>query len=220
MKKREWQTLALFVLLVSMAMLSACGSGSSATSGTLSVDDITNTDLTGGIYSVSTSATYAPSTGTALPNTEISYVASFAGGTTTTRSGKLSSNDTGKVFIGPWQITQDTVPIIVTINVTTGGLSSTKIASIPAISPLTVNPAAFGFKLTDTAGTPATVAVTGGFSPYTVSSAAPIDISAAVSGGTVTITKLTAAGPSNTSTDITITDNKGNKQIVVVGYYR
>jgi len=194
-----------------------CGSEKS---GTLILADITNKDLTGGEYSVETSATYTPETGSSLPGTEIKYTATFAGGTTTTRTGKLYTDSTGKVIIGPWQITQDTVPIIVTITATTGDLSVTKSSSVTAIAALTVTPQAFGFKNTDTAGATTTVAVTGGFSPYTASSAAPSDISAVVSGGTVTITKLTASGVTNTSTTVTVTDYRGNQQPIVVGYYR
>lgn len=208
--------LLLLCVVLSIWMF-GCGSEKN---GTLILADITSKDLTGGIYSVETSATFAPATGSALPGTEITYTATFVGGTTTTRTGKVNSDSTGKVIIGPWQITQDTAPIIVTIIATTGDLSVTKSSSVPAIAALTVTPQAFGFKNTDTAGATTTVAVTGGFSPYFASSAAPSEISATISGGTVTITKLTASGVTNTSTTVTITDNKGNQQSVVVGYYR
>lgn len=218
MRKKSLLILALGVLLATMGMLAGCGSGS--TSGTLAVADITKTDLTGGKYSVETSATFAPAIGTVLPNTEISFTASFTGGINTTRNGKLFSDSTGKVSIGPWEVTQDTVPTIVVITATTGDLSSTKMTSIPAVSPLTVTPQAVPFANTDTAGTTKTVAITGGFSPYSVTSGNPGDISVSNFGGTVTITKLTVSGLTNTSTTVTVTDTKGNQQTITVGYFR
>jgi len=220
MTKKWWQILMPGLLLTIMLMLAGCGSGNMSTNGTLTLDDITSTDLTGGTYSVATSATFVPNGKTALPGTEITYTATFAGSSTTTRSGKLSTDSSGKVSIGPLPVTQDAVPVIVTISAATGGLSSSKTASIPAISSLTVTPSAVAFANTDTAGTIRTVTVTGGFSPYTASSAVPADIGAAISGGTVTITKLTASGLTNSSTTVTVTDNKGNHQPVVVGYFK
>lgn len=215
-----WQILVSGLLMAILAFLAGCGSGSMSTNGTLSVADITSKDLTGGMYSVETSATFTSGTGKVLPGTVISYSATFAGSTTTTRAGNLSTDSTGMVPIGPWQITQDTVPIIVTINATTGGLTTTKTASIPAISALTVTPQAVAFASTDTAGTTRTVAVTGGFSPYTASSVLPADIGTAISGGTVTITKLAASGLNNSTTTVTVTDKNGNQQTVVVGYFK
>lgn len=221
MIKALWSTAVTCVLLVVIGMLAGCGSGSGSTSGTLTVADITTTDLGGGTYSVSTSATFAPSSGAALPGTEIKYTATFASTTTTPRSGTLYTDGTGKVDIGPWLVTQDTaVPTVITITATTGGLSSTKITSVPAISPLSVSPQAVGFLSTDTAGATKTVAITGGYSPYAVSSAAPGDIGVSISGATATIAKLTASWQTNTTTSVTITDNKGNQQIVTVGYYK
>jgi hypothetical protein len=214
--KKGWPILVSSLLVAAIAIIGGCGDGKS---GTLTVADITKTDLSGGIYNVETSATFTPASGSALPNTLISYTATFAGSTTLTRTG-TSLQSGGKAGIGPWQITQGTVPIIVTISATYEGLSATKVTSIPAISPLTVTPQAVAFTNTDTAGTTLTVEVAGGFSPYTVSSLNSADIAASVSGGTVTITKLTASGLTNTSTTVTVTDNKGNQQAVTVGYYR
>lgn len=133
-RRNKLQILMLGMLLVSMVILSGCGSGSLSTNGTLAVAEITKTDMTGGNYSVETSATFAPASGKVLPGTEISYTATFVGGVTTSRSGNLYTDSTGKVIIGPWPIIQDVVPIVVTINASIGGLSSTKVTSIPAIT--------------------------------------------------------------------------------------
>ena len=209
------------VLLILVGLLSSCGSGSGSTSGTLSVDDITLTSQGGGIYSVFTVATYTPSGSAPLPNTPISYTATFVGNTTTTRSATdVSSDGAGKIQIGPWSVNQDTVPIVVTITAKTGGLSSTKVTSIPASSPLTVTPQAIAFPNTATAGATATVAVTGGTSPYLVSSSAPGDIKADISGATVTLTKLTVSGLTNTTATVTVTDNRGAQQSITVGYFK
>lgn len=202
------------LLLVAVAVVAGCGSGSGSTSGTIT-NDITVTDLSGGTYAYTASATFTP----AMPSTEIKYSLTFAGSSTDVKSGTLYSDATGKVTLNG-TVVQDLVPVLITFTASTGGLSSTKIISVPAIAPLTVTPQAVAFINTDTAGATKTVAIAGGFSPYTASSAAPGDISATVSGTTATITKLTASGVTNTSTIVTITDNKGNKQEVVVGYFR
>lgn len=220
MRKKSWLILIMTLLLPTMVFLAGCGGGSKSNNGSLTVADITKTDLTGGNYSIETTATFVPTSGTALPNTEISYNATFVGATTITRTGKLYSDGTGMVKIGPWPVIQDTVPIIVTITASTGDISATKITSIPAISPLTVTPQSVAFTNTDTAGATNTVSVTGGFSPYTTLSAAPGDISATISGSTITITKLTASGLSNSLTTVTVTDYKNNQQTITVGYFK
>ena len=213
-----------FIFMVfGLALLAGCGSGSGATNGTLTVNPITATDLTGGAYSVMTTAVYTPASGaTVLPNTEISYTATFVSNNTVidSRSAKLSSDATGTVTIVPWKVTQLAYPVDITITATTGGLSSTQIARIPAVSPMTVTPQAVSFVSTSTAGAALTVAVSGGISPYAVSSATPADISATISGTTVTLTKLTASGVTQTTTTVTVTDANGNQQTVNVGYYK
>jgi hypothetical protein len=221
MSNKAWRVIMLGALLVTMAMLAGCGGGSMATNGTLTVAEITAKDLTNGYYSVETTATFAPNGLTALPGTEIRYTVTYAGSNTTTSNGKGYTDSTGAVNIANLPtITQSTVPTKVTITASTGGLSSTKTASVPAIAALTLTPVAVSFLSTDTAGTTASVAITGGFSPYTVSSATAADIGVAISGSTVTITKLTASGLTNTSTTVTVTDNKSTQQSVVVGYYK
>lgn len=117
------------LLLLVMVCISMFGCGSE-TDGTLTLAEITVTDLTGGNYTVESSATFI--SGKPIANTKISYTATFKGATTDVRTGELYSDSTGKVTIGPWQVTQGAVPIIITITATSGDLSATKPASIPA----------------------------------------------------------------------------------------
>lgn len=131
MVKRMLQFLMCGVFL---SVLAGCGSGSLSTNGTLTLADITVTDLTNGKYYVSTSATFVSGTGKVLPGTEITYTATFAGSTTKTIDGFGPTDSSGTFIIIPTpEIIQDTVPIIVTIVAKTGGLSATKVASIPGI---------------------------------------------------------------------------------------
>lgn len=223
MMTRGWRSLLLGMLLIAGIglMTTGCGNGGGnlATSGTLTLDDIAVTDLSGGKYAVETAATFTPATGTNVAGgPEIEYTAKFG---STTRSGKvIPQGTTGRAVIGPWQVDQAFEPIVITIVATTGGLSATKISSIPAIASLSIAPAAIAFTNTDTVGTSKTVTVSGGFSPYTVSSAAPGDISATISGSTITIIKLAPSSLTQASTTVTVTDNKGNQAPVTVGYYK
>lgn len=125
---RRMRKFFISLLLVAVVVLAGCGDN--GTSGTLTVADISTVDLTGGYYSVETSASYVPSTGTTLSNTEISYFVVFAGSQVVTKSGTILSGN----IIGPFLVSQESAPVIVTIKVTVGGLTTTKTSSIPATS--------------------------------------------------------------------------------------
>ncbi|MDD2732799.1 MAG: hypothetical protein PHF56_02570 [Desulfuromonadaceae bacterium] len=120
-------------LLCAIVCISLFGCGSE-TDGVLSLAEITVTDLTGGNFTVESSAIFI--SGKPVANTKISYTAAFKGTTTDVRNGELYSDSTGKVIIGPWAVTQGTVPIIITITAMSGDLSATKTASIPAATPV------------------------------------------------------------------------------------
>ena len=221
MKTTGWWALLLIMMTTVTWLLAGCGNGGGrlATNGTLSLADITLTDLSGGKYAVETTVTFTSASETNIPGgPEIEYKATFGN---ITRTGKvIPQGTTGTAVIGPWEVDQAFEPVIIKIEASTGGLSATKISSLPAIASLSVAPAAVSFTNTDTAGTSKTAVVSGGFSPYTVASAVPGDISATISGSSVTITRLTASGATNTSTTVTVTDNRGNQTSIVVGYFK
>ncbi len=221
MKTTGWRVLLLVMITTVIGMLAGCGNGggSMATNGTLALADISVTDLSGGKYTVETTATFTPASGTNIAGgPEIAYTATF--GSITRTGNVIPQGTTGTAVIGPWEVDQAFEPVIITIVASTGGLSATKKSSIPAIASLSVSPATAAFANTDTAGTSKTITVSGGFSPYTVASATPADISATISGSSVTITKLSASGPTNTSTTVTVTDNRGNQTQIIVGYFK
>lgn len=122
----------LLLCIVATLFLAGCGSD---TNGTLTLADITVTDLTGGRFSVGSSAVVISSSGKAIAHTKISYTATFKGTLTVQSTGDLYSDSNGSVIIGPWPVTQDTVPVVITITVTSGDLSATKTASVPAATP-------------------------------------------------------------------------------------
>lgn len=120
----------ILLLCVALSFLMfGCGS---ETDGILTLNDITVKDLTGGNYTVESSAIFVSSK--TIANTKITYTATFKinGTLIDSRSADLYSDNTGKVVIGPWQVTQNAAPIIVTITATTGDLTATKTTSIPA----------------------------------------------------------------------------------------
>ena len=122
----------LLLCFVLSVWIFACGS---ETNGTLTLAEITVTDLTGGNFSVNSSAILLSSAGKALPDSKISYIATFKRNNIVIdeRHGdKLPTDPTGKIDIGPFPVSQDTVPIIITITATSDGLSATKTASIAA----------------------------------------------------------------------------------------
>jgi hypothetical protein len=121
------------LLLLVLLCISMFGCGSE-TDGVLTLAEITVKDLTGGNFTVESSAIFI--SGKPIANTKISYTAAFKGTTTDVRTGELYSDSTGKVLIGPWAVTQGSVPIVITITAMSGDLSATKTASIPAATPV------------------------------------------------------------------------------------
>lgn len=211
----------LFIFLVLCCGLFGCGSGNN-TSGTLTMSDITSTDLTGGTYNISASATYVPADGKEPTGDNISFTAVYS-----TPSNVTPVTRTSNVTLGPSGIASynDTViqgnePVYLRLTASHGGLSQVKVSSIPAVAVLSASPAAISFVNTDTVGTAKSVTVTGGYSPYTVASAIPTDIRADILGSAITITKLAAGSTTNAATSVTVTDNKGNTYTIPVGYFK
>jgi len=198
-----------------------CGGGD-VSSGTLTMTDITSTDLTGGTYKVDATATYAPDNGKDATGAQIDFTAVYttpSNATPVTRTSKVTLSKTG-IATYTDMVVQGSEPVYMRLTSSIGGLSQTKIISIPAVSVLSASPATISFLNTDTVGTAKTATVTGGYSPYTVASALPTDIRADITGSGVTITKLAAGSTTNTSTTVTITDNKGNTYTILVGYFK
>lgn len=199
-----------------------CGNGNN-TSGTLTMSEITSNDLTGGTYNVVATATYAPDAGQDATNSEIDFTAEYStpsnATATKTKTSKVMLTKTGIATFSD-MVVQGSEPVYLRLIASIGGLSQTKMISIPAVAVLSASPAAISFLNTDTVGTAKTATVTGGFSPYTVASTLPTDIRADISGSAVTITKLAAGSTTNTSTTVTITDNKGTTYTILVGYFK
>lgn len=210
----------LMGIMLCMGMF-GCG-GETELSGTLAMTDITVTDLSGGTYKVESTATYTPVAGKVATGAEINFAAAYStrsNSTPVTRSSKFVLSGTG-VATYTDMVEQGNDPIYLRLTASIGGLSQTKIISIPAITVLSASPAAISFTNTETVGTAKTATVTGGFPPYTVASAIPADIRADISDAAVTITKFAAGSTTIASTSVTITDNKGNTYIINVGYFK
>lgn len=219
---RIFRCVKTLLVVFSIAMLSACGSGDGDTNGTLNMDVITVTDLGGGNYTVQTNATYIPTGGKDPQGTEIDFDATFATSTqTTTRSASIKLGTTGVASVS-WPVLQTTEPILVTIRASVGGLSDFDTKSVPAISPLSAAPAAVAFTNAEGIGVAKSITITGGYSPYTVSSDTTADIGAQISGSVVTLTKFVnvSATPVSAAANVFITDNKGNQLTVPVGYFK
>lgn len=212
------------LLLISVVLcvgLLGCGGGD-ISSGTLTMSEITSTDLTGGTYKIDALATYAPDAGKEPTGAQIDFTAVYttpSNATPVTRTSKVTLSKTG-IATYTEMVGQGSEPVYLRLVASIGGLSQTKIISIPAVSVLSASPAAISFLNTETVGSAKTATITGGYSPYTVVSAIPTDIRADVSGSAITITKLATGSTTNASTSVTITDNKGNTYTIPVGYFK
>ena len=209
------------MLMLLLLSLFGCGSDT-VSSGTLTMSEITSTDLTGGTYKVEATATYAPENGKEATGAEIGFTAVYttpSNATPVTRTLKVSLSNSG-IATYTEMVEQGSEPVYMRLTSSIGALSQTKIISIPAVAVLSASPAAISFLNTETVGTAKTATVTGGYAPYTVASAIPTDIRADITGSVITITKLAAGSAAIASTTVTITDNKGNTYTIPVGYYK
>lgn len=109
-----------------------CGSDSS-TSGTLTMSEITLTDLSGS-QGVSATATYLPEAGKSPIGVPIHFVAVFSTSTNTdTRTADYVVSNTGIAYYGPVTVVQGNEAVSVRLTASYGGMSQTKLAVIPAL---------------------------------------------------------------------------------------
>lgn len=122
----------LVVLFVFMSMLIVgCGS---ETSGNLAMSEITLTDLTGGIYSASATATYTPEGGKSPVGAEITFVAVYSTASASdTRTTKYTLSPSGIASYLNTEIHQGTEPTYLRLTAAYEGLSQTKTITIPAL---------------------------------------------------------------------------------------
>lgn len=214
----------LLSVVMSCVMFGCGGGGSGDTSGTLTLADITTKDLTGGRYEISSSAIFAPANSKSPVGSEIKFTAVYTtkSGASDTRSSTVTLSTTGIAAFSAL-VDQGDEPVYVTLTASIGGLSQTRNSSVPAIAPLTLAPAAVSFSNVEGIGVSKTITVSGGFSPYSVSSS-KTDIQASNAFGSSVVTLIknvnVSATPIADSAIITVTDNKGNQITANVGYYR
>ena len=200
-----------------VSSLGGCGnSGGGDLVGSLSLDTST-TDLTGGYYDASATATYSHPTKDPI-GTDITFnTVAFTNRSTlgvSNSTHKVNSSGAITVTYGPFQ--QRNIPIFIDINANTGDLTQFKRVTIPALSSLGVTPGAVAFAGTDPVGTTKTVTVSGGISPYVISSSSA-NIGVSINGNTVTVTLLASGGGTSSAT-VTVKDALGNSVAIAVGY--
>lgn len=123
--------LLLSVLLT--VCLFGCGSGE-GTSGTLTMSEITATDLTGGRYNVSATVTYVPEGGKSPVGAVINFTAVYS--TASAVNTIPSSQTLGTSGIASYtndSVFQGTEPINLRLTASFGGLFQTKTVTIPAL---------------------------------------------------------------------------------------
>ena len=127
--------LILFFVFLSTCMF-GCGSATETT-GTLTLSEITVTDLTGGRYNVDAIATFVPVAGKEATGAEINFTAVYSSPSNpnmATKTSKVTLSKTGiATFTGT--VDQGSEPVYIRVIASIGGLSQTKVASVPAIKP-------------------------------------------------------------------------------------
>ena len=128
---------ALSLLFVVMITLQGCGD---ETSGTLTMADLTIEDMGSGISKITSTATYSPSDGKSPLGVEITFNYSAIGSTTrvptlvnSSITSKLGSSGTADFLLTVDQVGEDQ---LLQVTASFGGLSVTKIDTIPALPSL------------------------------------------------------------------------------------
>lgn len=232
MIKNKLRFCMLSVLLILTILLAGCGgseSGSSSTNGTLTLSALTATDRTSGVYNVSASANYAPPAGKVPNGAQIGFtwVATPSGSTTSTSGSATTTLGTTGIGNFSIDVNQTSVPIYITITASMGDLSQSMQTTIPAFDvTLRTTPSLVSFTQVDPdGGQPSvSVALSGGYMPYSiVSNGASSDIEATLTGSAaLTISKLVASGTTSTSTytSIILQDSKGTTATLRVNYFK
>ncbi|HMN03982.1 MULTISPECIES: hypothetical protein [Geobacter] len=205
------------LLLIAGLLIGGCGgSGGDDLVGGLTLNASTN-DLTAGNYQVTATAKYTHPSKDPL-GTEIAFNTRVYTNISTlaTYSATYKVNSSGEVGVVYPVVRQRSTPIFYDINASTGDLNQFKTVSVPAVSSLAVNPTALSFADTDTVGTAKTLALSGGVTPFSVSSTTA-DVEASVSDRTVTVILMANPVGPQTAT-LTITDALGTRLMVPIGY--
>jgi hypothetical protein len=126
----------LLLCVVMSLWMFGCGSDS-GTSGTLIMSEITSTDLTGGTFKVDAIATYSPDAGKVATGADINFTAAYttpSNVTPVTRTTKYTLSETG-IATYTDVVVQGNEPTFLRLTAYIGGLSQTRIVSIPAVAP-------------------------------------------------------------------------------------
>ncbi len=213
----------LFVVL-SLWML---GCGSKDTSGTLTLSDITLTDLTAGRFKVDAVATYVPDAGKEATNAVIDFTAVYTTPSNVQPEIKTLSYRLSRTGIATYTypVIQANEQIYLTLTASMGGLSQTKYVTIPAIDVFNTTPSKVSFIQIDPVGGQADISVllSGGAPPYKVlKNDKSSEISATLLGTSLNISKNIASGTTSVATfvDIILVDGTGALATLRVNYFK
>ncbi len=213
---KKFFSLLHVLTVVIVFTVQGCGSGDSELIGSLDMT-ATKVDDSGGYSHAESTVTYKHPTKDPT-GTEISYSENIYTPTIRISSSSQTKkvNSSGAITFISKSVQQGTEPIFIDVSAQTGSLTQFKRITIPAIASLSVTPSAIAFLVTDAVGTAKTVTISGGISPYSVSSNSS-NIGVAVNAATATITNNVVITGTRSAT-ITITDGAGKSATVLVGY--
>lgn len=215
----------MLLIMSAVFFLQSCGNGGSTdTSGSLSLSALTSTNNTDGTFTVSTSVTYTPPAGKVPNGVVIKIVETdiLGDGSVTSFTSEHTLTDSNTIDLG-FHVNQSTSSsTTVVINASIGAMSSQRTAVVPALAAVSALP--IQFLSADPAGTPHTTTITGGIAPYSLVEVSTAEISATLSGTTLTVINLVApaigAAPVATIGTVTVRDSIGNTSPVQVTYFK
>lgn len=206
----------LFVLLLTVVLISSCGSGTKTdTSGSLTLSSPTKVDNTDGTYFVSTKVTYTPPAGK-VPNGVVINIKELEDGIIVQNfNDTLTDSNTVDHSFTVKQSTLSSVRVDIIASI--GDMTSSVAAIVPALAAVSATP--IQYLQTDPAGTVKTTTISGGIAPYTLVSSSTPELTVSLTGATFSATTRNLPGPTGLTQEFTVSDSKGNLGTVQVNFF-
>ncbi len=201
MKLRLFLTMCFYLFILSIA---GCGNGGGE--GLNGAVTVTGSQATANSSSdVSFLVSYTNPTETNLIGVKIDYSVSLNG--VVFDSGSFNTNNSGSTTLGPYSVQKTSTEQKVRCSASSANLNGNAVVTIAALGALSVSPATQTFTSTQDVNSTTTFTITGGSSPYNVTSSNTGLVSVTTSGTTVIATRQSSAAGSVT---ITVTDSAGS----------
>jgi len=216
----------ILMIFIMSVFLQSCGSGGgSDTSGSLTLSALASTNNNNGSFNVSTTVTFTPPAGKVPNGVEIKRVVTVqvgAGNPVSISLDPIVLDDSPTRFMSITIPQSTAASTNVRIVVSIGDKTSSDSIVIPALAPVSALP--IQFLSTDPAGTSRTTTISGGIAPYSLQNISTTELTATLTGTTLTvinqIAPATGATPVATVGTVTVGDSNGSSFDVNVTYFK